>query len=257
VRSIPVVERHGAIWVWVGDADKADPQRIPDFFYHDHPDWVDMGHGFIPIKAHCQLVVDNLLDLSHIAFVHRRTVGNAESAEAETTTKIEGDTVTVERWLWNQPPVPLWRAAFGDYAENVDHWLNIHWQPPGYIFMDVGVTPVGRPKEEGIYSLTSHILVPADDRSTYYFWCSSRKPNWGNRLIDENWTTAVNFTFHEDQEIIEVQQKLLDRLAIDDSVDGYSFPLNVKSDTGPLHARRIMQRLLNTEDEEALQRSAG
>ena len=246
-QTYPVVERHGCIWIWVGDPARADPARIPDYFYQKHPDWIEMGHGFLTINAHCQLVVDNLLDLSHIAFVHRRTVGNASSAEAEFNTEVSDDSVTVETWIPDQPPVPLWQKAFSNYPHHVDHWLNMRWQPPGFFFMDVGVKPVGATREDGIFSLTSHILTPADDRTTYYFWCSTRQPSFGDRVIDRNFSTAVNFTFHEDKEIIEQQQQRLDELGINDMAGDYNFPLSVHADKGALQARRVMQRLLAAE----------
>lgn len=245
--SFPVVERHGCVWIWIGDAARAHPATIPDYFYQKHPDWIEMGHGFLAIKAHCQLVVDNLLDLSHIAFVHRRTVGNASSVVADVTTRSKDDGVSVETWIWDQPPVPLWEKAFNNYRQHVDHWLNMRWQPPGFFFMDVGVKPVGAAREDGIFSLTSHILTPADERTTYYFWCSTRQSNFGDRVIDRNFSAAVDFTFHEDQAIIEEQQQRLDELRIDDRRDNFRFPLSVHADKGALHARRIMQRLFAAE----------
>jgi phenylpropionate dioxygenase-like ring-hydroxylating dioxygenase large terminal subunit len=246
-RTYPVVERHGAVWIWVGDPALADPASIPDYFYQKHPDWVEMGHGMLVIKANCQLVVDNLLDLSHIAFVHRRTVGNASSVVADVSTKIKGDSVSVDTWIWDQPPVPLWQKAFDNYPHHVDHWLNMRWQPPGFFFMDVGVKPVGASREDGIFSLTSHILTPGDERTTYYFWCSTRQPTFGDRVIDRNFSSAVDFTFHEDAAIIEEQQQRLDEFGIKDMSEDYHFPLSVNSDKGALQARKIMQRLLADE----------
>ena len=70
VRSYPVVERHTMLWIWMG-TDEADPDLIPDFSYLDpgapgvlsKRDWIEMDVDY-------QLVIDNLLDLSHASFLH-------------------------------------------------------------------------------------------------------------------------------------------------------------------------------------------
>ena len=244
VAAYPLVERHAGAWIWVGDPTLADESTIPDYYYHQSADWVDMGHGSLFVDGHCQLVVDNLLDLSHIATVHASTVGSDDQTTAEITTTVDGDTVTVKRWIEDKPAVPIWRKAFNNYPDNVDHWQNMHWQAPGYFFMDVGVTPAGRPKEEGIGILASHIIVPSHAKGCYYFWHLAHQPHFGGRVLDKNMTAAVDFTFHQDQEIINLQQKLLDEMNIDDTSVGYNFPLTVDSDQGAVQSRRIMERLL-------------
>ena len=241
------MERHAGAWLWVGDPASADESAIPDYFYHKSEDWVDMGHGSLFVDGHCQLLVDNLLDLSHIATVHAQTVGSDDQTTAEIKTTVEGDTVTVNRWIEDKPAVPIWKKAFNNYPEHVDHWQNMHWQAPGYFFMDVGVTPTGRPKEEGISILASHIIVPSHSRGCYYFWHLARQPRFGGRFLDENMTRAIDFTFHQDQEIINIQQKLLDEMNIEDTAKGYIFPLTVESDKGAVHSRHIMDRLLENE----------
>ncbi len=256
VRAYPLVERHAGAWLWVGDPALADESTIPDYYYHQSEDWVELGHGSLFIDGHCQLVVDNLLDLSHIATVHARTVGNDQQTTAEIEYKAEGDTVSVNRWIENQPPPPIWKKAFNNYPKNVDHWQNMHWQPPGYFVLDVGVTPTGRPKEEGISILNSHIIIPSHSRGCYYFWQVARRPEFGGRVLDKNMTEALDSTFHEDQELINLQQKLLDELDIDDTAESYDFPLTVQSDQGAVRSRRIMQRLLEQEAENSKSKAA-
>ena len=44
VRRYPIVERYGWVWVWPGDAQRADPALVPDIHArNDHPDWVSGG----------------------------------------------------------------------------------------------------------------------------------------------------------------------------------------------------------------------
>ena len=247
VRSYPLVEKYGCAWLWLGDPRVADESMIPNYYYHNADNWVDMGHSMLFVDGHCQLVVDNLLDLSHIATVHARTVGNDEQTTAEIKTTTEDNSVTVARWIEDKPPVPIWSMAFNNYKKNVDHWQNMRWEPPGYFFMDVGVTPAGRPREEGVGILASHIIVPSHRHGCYYFWHIARQKHWGGRGLDENMARAIDFTFHEDQAIINIQQNLLNELKVDDLAEGYNFPLTVESDKGAIQSRRIMEQLIKAE----------
>jgi phenylpropionate dioxygenase-like ring-hydroxylating dioxygenase large terminal subunit len=248
VKTYPLVEQHGCAWVWLGDPALADESLIPNYFYHNSDEWVDMGHSMLFVDGHCQLVVDNLLDLTHIATVHAQTVGNDEQTTAEVTTTADDGSVTVARWIPDQPPVPIWSKAFNNYKDNVDHWQNMRWEPPGYFFMDVGVTPAGRPKEEGFGILASHIIVPSHPNGCYYFWHIARRNDFRARGLDENMTSAIDFTFHEDQVIINIQQQLLNELNVDDLAEGYTFPLTTESDLGAIKSRRLMERLLKAEE---------
>src|SRR3546814_6393468 len=60
LRSYPVADRNGALWVWTGDPERADPESIVDFdFVADRENWSAFT-GYLNIKANYQLVVDNL-----------------------------------------------------------------------------------------------------------------------------------------------------------------------------------------------------
>ena len=69
VPSYPVVERHRYVWVWPGDPTLADPDLVPDMHQMDDPEWAGDG---MTIHATCnyQLILDNLMDLTHEEFVH-------------------------------------------------------------------------------------------------------------------------------------------------------------------------------------------
>jgi phenylpropionate dioxygenase-like ring-hydroxylating dioxygenase large terminal subunit len=70
VPSYPAVERHKAIWVWMGNPAEADPATIPDFSCHEDTELAFVG-GMLEVHANYQLIVDNLMDLSHAATVHK------------------------------------------------------------------------------------------------------------------------------------------------------------------------------------------
>ena len=111
------------------------------------PEWAGDG---LTIEAKCnyQLVLDNLMDLTHEEFVHGSSLGQAELSESEFQTRREADgSVTVERWMLDVEPPPFWlknmRDKFPGFTGRVDRWQIIHYYAPSTICIDVGVARAG------------------------------------------------------------------------------------------------------------------
>jgi nitrite reductase/ring-hydroxylating ferredoxin subunit len=80
VRSYPTIEKDHLVWLWMGDLMLADPTKIVDFPYHNDPAHWPNKHAVYPIKGNYMLMVDNLMDLTHLGYLHARTVGGNPSA---------------------------------------------------------------------------------------------------------------------------------------------------------------------------------
>jgi phenylpropionate dioxygenase-like ring-hydroxylating dioxygenase large terminal subunit len=70
--------------------------------------------GYMRIEANAQLLVDNLLDYTHVAHLHRNTI-SGDPREATTPTKTErlNDGIRVGRWMIDFIPPPLFARAGG------------------------------------------------------------------------------------------------------------------------------------------------
>src|SRR5690606_41233624 len=77
IRSYPVVERYGFIWIWPGDPDKADPAEIPELVWGDNPEWA-FGGGLYHVKSDYRLMIVNLMDLTHEHYYHSGSHGQPE-----------------------------------------------------------------------------------------------------------------------------------------------------------------------------------
>ena len=72
VRSYPVRERYGLIWIFPGDRKQAAATPLPPFPEMEGPQpWASVSFDFI-WSAHFSIIVENLLDFSH-AYLHRRS----------------------------------------------------------------------------------------------------------------------------------------------------------------------------------------
>jgi hypothetical protein len=61
-------------------------------------------------------------------------------------------------------------------GEPVDFWNDMRWDPPGAFYLEVGVTKPGRPREEGSFMGSVHILTPETEASTVAGCCFETLP---------------------------------------------------------------------------------
>ncbi len=244
VRCYPVVERHRWVWIWMGDPAQADPEQITDFHWLDDPAWGAKG-TLMRTACHYELIVDNLLDLTHLAFVHGTTIGNPAVAEkADVKFHRSRDEVRVTRWMIDTPPPPTYVRA-GGFEGNVDRWQIIHFTPPCFVRLDVGATDTGTGAPEGrrvggIRMRNLNALTPETEHSTLYFWAQAHDFEPDNSELTDMIFEQVQTAFLEDKEVLEAQQATIDREPSAPQVD-------VNGDAGGLAARKINQRLLKAE----------
>ena len=62
----------------MGHAARADPSLIPRALGHEDPDYT-VETGELHYDANYQLIHDNLLDLTHLSYVHEHTLGRKSS----------------------------------------------------------------------------------------------------------------------------------------------------------------------------------
>jgi phenylpropionate dioxygenase-like ring-hydroxylating dioxygenase large terminal subunit len=240
VKSYPVVERYRWIWIWMGDPAVADASTIPDFHYLDSSEWGAKG-TVLHVNANWQLIVDNLLDLTHLAFVHETTIGNAAVAE-NAAVKVERspDNVLVKRWMINQPPPPTYAKA-GHFTTNVDRWQFIDFTPPAFLRLSVGATPTGTGAPEGrfvdgINMRNLNAITPETEATTHYFWAQAHDFDVTNQKLTDMIFEQVKTAFLEDVAVFEAQQRTI--AAAPDAPQ-----IDINADAGAIQARRILDRL--------------
>jgi len=115
VRSYPTVEKDQLVWLWMGNPAVADPAKIVDFPYHnDRAHWPNK-HDVYPINGNYMLMVDNLMDLTHLGHLHARTVGGNPSAHVKADMKTVRTSTGLKftRWMRNSLPPPSYVKAAG------------------------------------------------------------------------------------------------------------------------------------------------
>ena len=89
VRSFPGGRAGRLLWIWMGDPAQADPEQIVRWPYHsDAVNWPHK-HTMYPIKAAAMLMVDNLMDLTHLGYIHVSTIGGNPAQHVEAKMDVE------------------------------------------------------------------------------------------------------------------------------------------------------------------------
>ena len=240
VRTYPVVERYKWAWIWMGDPALADPSQITDFHWLDDPNW-GAKSSYLHVRANWQLVVDNLLDLTHLAFVHETTIGNAALAE-HATVKVTsaGNNVVVTRWTIDQDPPPTFKKV-GGFTGNVDRWQIIDFTPPAFLRLDVGATPTGTGAPEGnrrngISMRNMNAITPETETTSHYFWGQAHDFDVKNAQTTAKIFKEIETAFRQDVEVFSAQQRNMELMPNAPQID-------INADQGVIQARRILTRL--------------
>ncbi len=238
-RRYPAVERHGFVWMWMGEKE-ADPSLIPDFRENSDPGWAPVP-GYLNIACNYQIMVDNILDLTHVVFVHKTTLAGGGVTDTPLEVKVEGDSVKAQRVMMNVDTAPIYRAARGLNGK-IDRWQIFESLPPCYVKIVLGAreagatTPLGEPVHMVLNGFT-----PESEKRHHYFWSTTRPWALGDKKVDELYKGMIDLAFNEDKEIVEEQQKFIDADPENSHFTNFAF------DRAGQSARRILRRLIDEE----------
>jgi phenylpropionate dioxygenase-like ring-hydroxylating dioxygenase large terminal subunit len=125
----PVIERFGHIWVWYGDPANADPALMPDIpflpYERAQPSY---ARGVNFFHSTYELVLENILDLTHVDFVHGSFRGGADHAAEQDEVRFQStsETVTMTRLTRGRPTSSYQRDVLGVSEKFQDQTLFAH-----------------------------------------------------------------------------------------------------------------------------------
>jgi len=250
VRSFPVVEKDNWIWVWLGEPAKADPALIPFAVGPGDPEW-SIKTSHMHVEANYRLEIANLADLTHLAWVHQKSLGGDDPATRQQYTHIKPRFTLLPRGVRTQyvvrgVPAPHFlkhlfpEEARFDLAFDITHTVPCTWVLHFQAFTHVpGVEgpPSGQPVAD---TYTCQAVVPNDEHSVeYYFSWGSRKtfefPGLSDLLRD-----ILDVAFLEDRHVLEAQHLRVAERPDHPTVD-------IVHDAGPGKMLWVLDKLLKDE----------
>ena len=248
VKSYPVVERYGFIWVWPGQPALAREDALPRLAWAEDPDWA-YGGGMYNVGCDYRLMIDNLMDLTHETYVHASSIGQREIDEAPVETVLEGEEVVTRRFMEGIKAPPFWRmnlrlSGLPEDAE-VDRWQICRFSLPSHVMIEVGVALAGEgghgaPRAKKASSIVVDFMTPETATRHWYFWGMARNFAASDDQVTANIRDGQGRIFSEDMAMLERQQQNLSRRP-----DRRLMTLNI--DAGGAHARRLIARALSGE----------
>ncbi len=235
IATMPAVERHRGIWFWPGDPAQADSATIPDFTYLESDRPAQRGH--LVIKGNYELMTDNLMDLTHVEFIHRESFGtNGSIFSGKQNVRQAADGAIWNNWDIESAEPPGWAAPLLPAGAKVDQWLHMRWHAPASMDLAIGLAKAGTQRADMIVPpmRNPHIVTPETQSTSHYFY--DHAPG------EVEAAQAKRVFLEEDEPMIE---------SAHDGLGGRDFwdamPLILPSDAGAVRARRRLMQLRKAE----------
>ncbi|MGB1238927.1 MAG: Rieske 2Fe-2S domain-containing protein [Pseudomonadales bacterium] len=246
VHSYPIVERYGLIWLWMGDPERADEALIIDIPEWENPQWGINRGDSMALECNYLYITDNLLDPSHVAWVHQTSFGNSACEEEPLKTEMTDSGVIVSRWMKDVEVAPFY-AKFVKFTGNCDRKQHYEVRYPSVavikaLFTPAGTGGEGAPVHPDVFLMDSYnFMTPVDEGSTRYFWFQLRNFAAEDEAVSKAFAEGVRFAFNEDKEIlVEVHRGMAEMQTPN---------IDLASDVGPLRFRHGLQQRIDAERE--------
>ena len=246
VRSYPVVERQQFVWIWMGDPALADEGAILDYPWHDRPDRWPHRRAKLRIAANYMMMMDNLMDLSHLGYLHARTIGGSPLVHSTAEMKVERRPtgVMLIREMRDMPAPPSFVKAVG-FEGPIDRRQEFEYFAPAAVLQWAQAVDTGKDvKDEndpGAFRVRLFYgATPETESSFHYFYSSATGFRTDDPLAVEGFFEEVQATFLEDKAIMEAQQLRIAREPDRELVA-------IRADNALVASRRHLQRLLDAE----------
>ncbi|MCF6234444.1 MAG: aromatic ring-hydroxylating dioxygenase subunit alpha [Rhodobacteraceae bacterium] len=243
VRSYPVTDKYGFLWIFMGAGTPGKIIDIPNF---DNPNWGKTALGALAIDCNYLYVVDNLLDPSHVAWVHVTSFAGAGTGDHPLDIEDTEDGVTVSRWICGEPAPPYYQSLLA-YGDNCDRKQHYECRVPStainmsvYTRAGTGGPGVALP-DDAFINISYNFITPVDADRSLYFWFQHRNSDPDNQATNDAMFAGAVMAFNEDKEVLE---------AVQTGMKNRTTPyLNLGLDAGAMRFRKKIDRLIALENE--------
>ncbi|PLS21309.1 aromatic ring-hydroxylating dioxygenase subunit alpha [Neptunicoccus cionae] len=244
VKSYPVVDRYRLLWIWMGDPAMADPDAIFEIENYDNPAWGYTDGGTLPIACNYLWVCDNLLDPSHVAWVHVTSFGGSGTDDAPLQMEQTDRGVIVSRWILDQPPSPYYKNLV-KFKGNCDRKQHYELCLPSIALNKSVYTPAGTggddaPLMDDTYiNISYNFMTPVDENNTRYIWFQHRNTDPHDAEVSKQMNDGAIMAFNEDKAVLEAVHKNMAEMVTPN--------IDLGLDLGAKTFRMKLQRMIDAE----------
>lgn len=237
VKSYPVAEKWGFVWVWMGAPEQADESEIFEIDNFDNSSWGKTEGGTLEIDCHYLWLTDNLLDPSHVGWVHQTSFAAPGTNDTPLQVETFDDGVVVSRWIFDQS-VPPYYAPLVKFEGNCDRLQHYEARIPSVCINRSIFTPAGtggsaaQANDKAYVMVSYNFMTPIDEDTTSYYWLQHYNTDPDNVEIAKKLNDGAIMAFNEDREILEAVHK---------GIKNRTTPkLDLALDEGSLRYRKIL-----------------
>lgn len=244
VRSFPLVEKWRWIWLWMGDPEQADEALIPDH--------AALGLGadgmysepglHLEVKANYLLPLENLVDATHITYLHHGLIDSGNVASHPYTLQVDGPRISSVRVFENEKLPPMLCAALGLEGDRVNRTLTLRAHANHLCEIRQDFVEVGKAADKPACMNLVISITPGGPRHTHHFalMAGTFESKHPGRFDD------LRKLLMEDVVVIEEIQALYDRLG-----DARAPEVSVRSDEANTRSRRVIADMIRRERQAA------
>lgn len=212
VRAFALHERGRLVWIWMGPPEQADPACIPHQDFLDDPAWVSSTER-MHLKASYVRLHENLLDLTHLSFLHANSFGTPDYASAPFETQIDeaAGRFTILRTVMPTRLPPVWARPTGLEGVDAARIAESTFHSPALHVVAVRFHACHLPEAEQPSRAirTAHIVTPESATSTHYFIQHARNFALEDDAITRFMHEQLRKAFQEDVDGLEALEALL------------------------------------------------
>ena len=243
VQSYPLKEAGAFVWIWMGDPEAIDHDPV-DMSYTIDPEW-SFVDGYYSVNANWVLIRENVLDLTHIAFLHANTFKQNDWDNVPEVS-MEGETIIYRQDFAPSPLSPLFCAGFGfEDGKVVKREQEGRMPSLAVSFSDWIIHDIDAGAEERVDYLMRgcHIVTPGKRGETHYFWGAAFDVPGIPTDVAAKTKASVTAAFDEDRELLEAMQA---QISSDPRGLDYT-EINLAADGAGVRVRQILARKLAAE----------
>lgn len=235
VQSYPVREVGPLLWIYLGDPSQLEKVPPPP-----HADWMTEGayalrKGSMAIKANYLLLKENVLDLSHLGYVHGESFQITDWVNPPAVT-VDGNSVGYRQEFVRSPLAPSYAMSLG--LQPGTPWNRIGTGvsvSPAAHFSATEFFDPDNPSHSNGATRFAHLTTPIDAESMYYFFVIGRNFGKDDAAMDQL-AQIILRGFDEDVEILESVQAMITR----SPRRGSEGERSVKADAAGVAMRRVV-----------------
>lgn len=237
VRSYPAIDRYGLLWVWMGKRE-ADENSIPLIENFSDPAWHTSGGDSLNCDCNYLYLADNLLDPSHVAWVHRTSFAAPGTEDTPLNTEETDNGLVVSRWIRNCDPPPFYQPLLR-FSGKCDRLQHYEVRFPSTAINKSIFCPAGKgganwqPSDDSYVMVSYNFLTPVDEHRTRYTWLQHRNTDIDDDSISRQIAEGARNAFLEDKAVLEAVHHGIARAG--------SRPINLGLDASALRFRKLLQ----------------